>query len=176
MTERWLPVVGWEDRYEVSDQGAVRSLAKSWYGRNQFGQEFLCSRAGRLLKQQYKDNRGVSYYRVHLCDSDRQRWPWVHTLILEAFVGLAPPGHECAHLDGNTRHNYLNNLTWKTTFGNYEDRVRHGTQLKQKLTAEDARTIRAAKGTCLERELAAVYGVVPGTIGKIWRGERWSWA
>ena len=33
--ERWLPIPGWEDRYEVSDFGRVRSLGMEHL--NQFG-------------------------------------------------------------------------------------------------------------------------------------------
>src|SRR6185437_12075177 len=122
MSERWLPVVGWEGLYEVSDQGRVKRCGRwaNYIGKRRVAAYWIPER---LLKLQFRDNRGVSYWRTHLCDSGRSRWPWVHTLMLEAFVGPPPVGCECAHKDGDTYgNNKLSNLEWKTTWENYQDR------------------------------------------------------
>lgn len=67
------------------------------------------------------------YMQVHLrgvgCDG---RQALVHRLVLEAFIGPCPHGHECRHLDGNPGNNRLDNLAWGTPTENGEDKFRHG--------------------------------------------------
>jgi hypothetical protein len=53
----------------------------------------------------------------------------VHHLVLEAFVGPRPAGHEAAHGDGDKTNNALANLRWATPKENAADRYRHGTVL-----------------------------------------------
>ena len=38
----------------------------------------------------------------------------LHRLVLEAWVGAAPAGHQAHHVDGDKRHNALVNLAWVT--------------------------------------------------------------
>ena len=67
------------------------------------------------------------YQQITLChDCVRHKWS-VNRLILFAFVGPAPPGKECRHLDGNKDNNCLENLLWGTRAENIRDAIRHGT-------------------------------------------------
>jgi hypothetical protein len=50
----------------------------------------------------------------------------VHRLVLEAFVGQAPPGTICCHENANRSDNRLVNLRWGTPSENEADRKRHG--------------------------------------------------
>lgn len=54
----------------------------------------------------------------------------IHQLVLLAFVGPAPTGTECRHLDGNPVNNQLENLAWGTPAENNADQVQHGTRVK----------------------------------------------
>lgn len=94
--ERWLPVRGYEGRYEVSDQGRVRSLVKG---------------EPRLLAMR-TSNRGR--VQVPLTKDGKKRMLLAYRLMLEAFVGPCPPGHEASHLDGDKTNNALANLAWET--------------------------------------------------------------
>jgi hypothetical protein len=77
-------------------------------------------RTGRVLVPHDKDG----YLRVDLGPSKRL----VHALVLEAFAGPCPPGHEARHVHDPTRDNCaLWNLAWGTKKENGADRVRHGT-------------------------------------------------
>lgn len=110
MDERWLPIPGYEGRYDVSDQGRVRSLA--------WGKE-------RILKT-CMDHKG--YLQVGLSGGGPlARVPRVHRLVLLAFVGPRPDGMECRHIDGDHQNNILGNLRWGTHSENEFDRVKHGT-------------------------------------------------
>ena len=120
--ERWLPVVGYEGLYEVSDLGRVRSLDRV---------SNATLRKGRILRQS-KNTQGR--FQVGLHRDRRQTSKTVHKLVLEAFVGQAPPGLEACHNNGNHEDNRLENLRWDTKSSNVLDQVRHGQHLHARKT------------------------------------------
>lgn len=107
----WLPVIGFEGFYEVSDQGLI------WTTRRKG------SRGG-LLKTPL-DNR--NYQQINLCKEGTKLHAHVHVVVASAFHGPCPPRMECRHLDGNRSNNTASNLSWGTFSENNLDRVRHGT-------------------------------------------------
>lgn len=109
--ECWLPVPGFEDQYQVSDLGRVRSLR--WA-------------TPRVLRP------GPSNYGHLSVVLGRGNTRMVHALVLLAFVGARPSGAECRHLDGNPANNRLDNLRWGTRTENILDAVRHGTWNSEK--------------------------------------------
>lgn len=118
-TEKWLPVVGMEYLYEVSDRGKVRSRDRiAPNGRKHKGRELARTR-----------NAG-GYKKVKLSDGEKVYSRSVHRLVLEAFVGPAPAGHECCHNNGDPGDNRLENLRWDTHLENMADMVRHGNSQK----------------------------------------------
>lgn len=118
--ERWLPVVGFEDRYQVSDQGRVKSQAY------QVGTKYgdPCWHPGRILTGR-KTKKGYVIVGLSYAGgkSVQKR---VHRLVLEAFVGPCPDGMECCHGPGGPSDNRLDNLRWDTREENARDIVRHG--------------------------------------------------
>lgn len=115
VTERWLPVVGWEGLYEVSDLGHVRSLARRTPGG---------IRGGRTLRLAVARN---GYLCVSLWKLGVGTTRTVHTLVTEAFIGPRPEGHQVRHLDGNRAHPELSNLAYGTPAENSADMKVHGT-------------------------------------------------
>ncbi|PIB80533.1 hypothetical protein CQY23_03060 [Mycobacterium celatum] len=109
VTDRWLPVVGYEGFYEVSSDGRVRSLKRRF----------------RILKQAVHPRGG--YRQVTLAKNGHHRTHKVHRLVLEAFVGRCPPGFVGCHNDGDTSNNRADNLRWDSPSANNFDLVRHGT-------------------------------------------------
>lgn len=122
--ERWLPVVGDEERYEVSDMGRVRRLPQ--WTRNGSTEYF---REGALLKP-FVDAHGYP------CVDLRQRGPTgsktvgrvrkVHALVMEAFVGPRPEDMDTCHNNGDKLDSRLANLRYDTKSSNGFDTVRHG--------------------------------------------------
>ncbi|GAA1148019.1 hypothetical protein GCM10009651_35920 [Microbacterium natoriense] len=119
MTERWAAVVGFENLYEVSDLGNVRSIDR----------EVTYSNGGvRRYESRVLTGRVTAsgHVRVSLYGGTRGRDHFVHRLVLESFVGPRPDGMEGCHENGVPGDNRLTNLRWDTTRGNHLDRVKHG--------------------------------------------------
>lgn len=123
--ERWLPVVGYEDLYEVSDLGRVRSLDRWVTERGSTKRPYLVRGRLRSLKPQADSG----YILVPLSREGADRNYRVHTLVLEAFVRPKPPNLECLHADGDRANNALSNLSWGTRQQNMHDAMRHGTHV-----------------------------------------------
>jgi len=102
LIEIWKPVVGYEDLYEVSNMGRVKSLY--------FGKE-------KILKG-IKDKDG--YFRVHLYKFKKQLLFGIHRLVLMAFIGKHEDikKNQCNHKNGFKDDNRMCNLEWTTVRGN----------------------------------------------------------
>lgn len=117
----WLPVVGWDDLYQVSDSGQVRSLDREVVLAT--GQRQL--RRGRILRTHPNGPRG--HLKVWLIRKVGERsHRYVHELVLEAFVGPRPAGLLGLHWDDDPSNNIVANLRWGTHADNMHDCVRNG--------------------------------------------------
>lgn len=157
--ERWLPVVGYEGRYEVSDHGRVRNVRKTKRGP-----------AGRLLKAGPGAQR---YPVVTLSANGHRKAVTVHRLVLAAFVGPCPDGWHGRHLDGGRTNNRLDNLAWGTPQQNSDDTKRHGARWS-KLTQEDVDEIRAtyALGRSQYR-IGLLFGIRQSQVSNIVLCRQW---
>lgn len=118
MSEIWKPVLGWEDSYEVSTLGRVRSLARFSAGANRWYRS-------QIVKPILGSRR---YYVVNLSTIGRRKQYFLHKLVLEAFVGPSPLGHEACHSpDPSPANCSLGNLRWDTRKSNHADKKLHGT-------------------------------------------------
>ena len=121
MTERWLPVPGYEGRYSVSDQGRVRSEARSSIRKN----GMPLNLKERILKPVPLPASG--HLRVGLMTDGKAKMFLVHRLVLTAFVRPPEPGEEACHYpDYNPANNRLENLMWGTRSVNQQQRVEMG--------------------------------------------------
>lgn len=169
-TENWVQVPGYENLYEVSDLGSVRSMprkAMANYGERIYG--------GKLLAPVIRKADGYLVVSMYRFGVRSQRT--IHTLVIEAFVGPAPDGMECCHNNGRKSDCRLENLRWGTKQENSKDKALHGTALKgsknpsAKLCERDVIEILQSSGTCAE--IAAKYSVSDVLIGNIRRGKSW---
>lgn len=119
--EAWLPVAGYEDLYQVSSLGRVRSLDRTVPHRYS-GQVRL---KGRVLKPAPCPPFG--YLMVNLSSGGIERTALVHQLVTVAFHGPRPPGMEVLHGPGGRLDNRAANLSWGTPSANQQDKRRDGT-------------------------------------------------
>lgn len=172
MSETWKPIPGYEGIYEASNIGGVR---------------YLMVRHG--LKAERRDvplirklHLARGYYALQLINAAGKRTSHnVHRLVLMAFVGPCPPSHQGCHLNGVRTDNRVENLAWATVKENHSHKRLHGTLAVgerngyAKLTTGIVSDIRIAARVGVKRaDLAAQYGVHPGTISRIIKRERWS--
>jgi hypothetical protein len=124
--ENWLPVVGFEGEYSVSDQGRVRS--ESRYVRCLSGSPTNLVESRRLLRQRIlKVTMSSGYPKVALGrgSDGRDRGRRIHVLVAEAFIGPRPDGMYVRHLNDNPCDNWLENLAYGTPEQNQLDRYRN---------------------------------------------------
>lgn len=174
-SERWLPVVGHEGHYEVSDLGRVRSVNRAIPQRHSSGDvAAIHSYQGRILRPVL--NSG-GYQKVNLSREGKKITRAVHRLVLEAFIGLAPDRQECLHGPGGAADERLSNLRWGTKVENMADKKRDGTHTageshpSSKLTLSQVLEIRADDRP--HAEVAMDYGVTAGTISSIKSRRSW---
>lgn len=166
MIENWMPVVGWENFYEVSDNGNVKSIkrkAKTTFGERDY--------AGNLLKP-IKCSNG--YMAVNLTNGKIRKQYNIHVLVLEAFVGKRPLNYDACHNDGNKENCKLTNLRWDTRKNNHADKLLHGTSTHnvKKITKEIADNIKSSLET--NKYLSKFYGLSTTQIWRIKSGLAWN--
>lgn len=116
-------MVGWEGMYEVSNLGRVKSLARMVTAGGRSGVTRHINLPNRIVSG---STLKTGHILVALSLNGKVHHRYVHRLVLEAFVGPAPQGHECCHYNGNGSDNRLENLRWDTRSANHLDKVRHG--------------------------------------------------
>lgn len=94
MVEIWKPIKGYEELYEVSDLGRVRSL-----------------RTGKEMKQRTGYD---GYIRVALTKQGQQKSRLLHRLVAGAFVANPQELPEVNHKDEDKTNNLPKNLEWCT--------------------------------------------------------------
>lgn len=102
MSENWMVVNGYEGRYEISDEGRVRTIPH-------------VKKTGAWQKQIMLKLRPAwnGYIVVKLFDGERYHHHLVHRLVYENFIGSAK-GFDVNHIDENKTNNALENLNLLT--------------------------------------------------------------
>ncbi len=165
MDERWLPAVGYEGVYEVSDLGRVRRIGAA-----------RGATPGRVLKATV--NRS-GYLVVRLTVGARSVKAFVHRLVAMAHIGPPPSAtHEVNHKDRDRLNPRATNLEWVTRSENIRHAITLGVttyrgedNVGHKLTWDDVVAIRSSSAGA--RELGRRYGVHHKTICDIRAGRKW---
>lgn len=168
--EVWMPVLGYDGLYEVSNLGAIR--------RDRGAPARSLGVPGRTLQP---TTEATGYVVVSLSRHGEVRKHRLNRVVLEAFCGPAPfDGAQAAHNDGDPTRNALTNLRWATPIENQADVDRHGRRCRgenvhgARLAEGDVREIRRLFRTGRSNpEIAGVFGVSPSTIHLIRHNRTW---
>ena len=119
MTEIWLPIEGYENLYEVSNLGRVRSLERTVIRKN--GVKLKVS--GKILKPRV--NKG--YLFVTLCKNGIGRNCYLHRLVSTAFIPNPNNLPQVNHLSEDKLNNSVENLEWCSA----KENINYGTRNKR---------------------------------------------
>jgi hypothetical protein len=169
MSERWLPVVGYEGLYEVSDLGRLRSVDR------------IDSAGCRLRGKTRTMKPDPSGYQIAVLAKDGVKRSFrFHRLVLETFVGPCPPGMEGCHGPNGSTDNRLSELRWDTRKSNVADKFAAGTQpsgtkiWKSKLTDRAVRKMRVlARRGVPRKEIARQFFTSSGNVSKVVTRKAW---
>lgn len=175
MSEVWKDIPGFEDFYQVSNIGRVRSVDR-----------VVTFSDGRVRK--YKGNvlklciGNGGYEQVRLCNGGRCNTKSVHRLVLETFKPHVNMDNlDVNHMDGNKLNNHLTNLEWLTRrdnilhaydmglIDNEGERGPH-TTLSKVDVLEILQRLDAGE---LQKDIALDYSVGRACISRINIGLRW---
>ncbi len=133
MAERWRSVVGFEDKYQVSNLGRVRKIQDG------------------VLVSQHLNPDG--YTELALWHEGRNHYFKVHTLVAAAFLGPRPLGKEVNHIDLVRSNNKASNLEYLSHAQNLAHSSANGSKFGARgerhgqavLTRQDVIRIREAR-------------------------------
>lgn len=173
--EGWMPIPGYEGRYDVSDMGRVRSYV---------GGGGRIDPVPILMRQSSIKPRGYFVVRLYSGKAGASTGMLVHRLVLFAFVGPPPESqkHAC-HGNDNPTDNRLSNLRWGSQSENVIDayrnaragvRTRGAGQHLSKITDDDVREMRRLHaGGMSYGKLARAYKMSAPNVASIIKRRTW---
>lgn len=192
--EQWFPVSvnGIPYPYHISDKGRVKRTEPPTFDNRQTWVNRILHHSPHTSGYRQVNLWTVSPGRVRSGSRasgkprKRARKVFIHRLVLEAFVGPCPPGHQANHKNMDRADNRLVNLEWIEVSENLRHRPNKGMKEKisklnrgesnprAKLTEVDVIDIlfRVAAGEGYA-DIGSDYGVTRGSISKIATGQYW---
>lgn len=167
-TEIWKDIVGYENLYQVSSHGAVRSLKRTI--QHKFSGTITIRE--RILKHRISKN-GYPY--VDLCNHDQKRY-YVHRLVLTAFLPNTYNKPCINHKNSVRTDNRIENLEWCTYSENElhwyrevgralsEKQINAFKKVREERIAQHATYLTYNGQTLTTAQWARVLGISPDTI------------
>jgi len=109
--ERWLPVVGYEGYYEVSDFGRVRRLDRYTTDCGKGGASRTRFIRGGLVSPNLNEN---GYRHLQLYRDGHKTRVKLHRIIAQAWIPNPDNLPQVNHKDENPNNNHISNLEWCT--------------------------------------------------------------
>lgn len=106
-TEEWRPIKGYENYYEISNFGRVKSLARYDLKGNFRQEKFL------------KPSKNRGYYQIRLRKNNKNKSYYVHRLVANNFLSNPNNYPIVNHKDECKTNNNVENLEFCTSYYNY---------------------------------------------------------
>lgn len=177
--EVWKDIQGYEDKYQVSNYGRVRSKERV-VDRGKYG---LLEVHAKNLTARQKEN---GYLIVGLYSHNKGKNAYIHRLVAKAFIPNPDNLPTVNHKDGNKKHNFVSNLEWTSYSDNNKHAYNHGLTHSNKNNSHMSKKVKAydlsgnLKYTFpsmreAERELKLSNGTVHMAIKKGWHYAGFVW-
>jgi plasmid maintenance system antidote protein VapI len=162
--EVWKPVAGYEEFYQVSTYGRIKSF----------------QRKKPIIRKPQLDKDG--YLHVGLSLDGKPKYFSVHVLVATAFIPNPDNKPEVNHRIGWKLNCHVSNLEWATHEENMEHAVKTGLQVAQKGTENSQAKIKDEEiiiyirnnpDGLTGRQLAEMFGMAENTISDIQTGKYW---
>lgn len=173
--EIWKPIPEFEELYEISNFGNIRT----YYKKGNYKEKFLT--------EPYELSPCIDkYYKYVLLHKNGQKYKIaIHRLVLLTFIGK-PENEKMqgSHKNGDSLDNRLINLCWESSKDNTNRKYNHGTMFNipsgekhhnSKLLKEDIKEIRniyKMRGIT-QKELSIKYNTTISNINKILKNKAW---
>lgn len=174
MKEIWKNIKGYEDLYQVSDTGRVKSLSRLRKGNGGYTSE-------RILKPTLNSKTGYLY--VALCKDGKPKTKSIHRFQAIAHIKNSKNKPEVNHKDGNKLNNNSYNLEWVTSSENRNHAFAIGIQesrgskhYKSTLNEKQVRIIKHLKNIpngLKQYHVARLFCVNRFVIYNIWNNKTW---
>ena len=167
MKEVWKPIKNYENYYEVSNFGNIKSLERNrWNG---FGNY----KTKEFIMKTSKDKKGylIGNFRV----DKKSKGFKVHRIVASEFIDNALKKPEVNHINGIKSDNRVENLEWCTHKENMHHSIfilKNNTK-HSNLTKKDIVAIRRLARVRNQKEIAKAYGISQSTVSRIYLKKSW---
>lgn len=129
---KWLPIKDYENLYEVSDTGLIKSVDRVLKVKGQKDRLFK----GKELY--LHSNTQLEYKQVSLWKDNKGHTLYVHRLVAQTFIPNPENKPEVNHINGNRQDNRVENLEWVTSSENSYHANEYGLRVySNRLTEEE---------------------------------------
>lgn len=181
MTEQWRGIKNYENKYEVSNLGRVRSIERKSSPFDNNG-TITVRRVKEII---LKPGLFRGYKRVDLCKNGKHEILRVHRLVASAFISNPDNKPEVNHKNGAKDDNDTNNLEWCTRYENAHHAKENGlynsergeSRYNSKLNREKVLQIRKKYMPQIYTMpmLSKEYGVTISCIQSVIERTSWNW-
>lgn len=134
--EIWGPIIDYEDYYEISNLGRIKSLDRTVVYTNRNRTQHYKSK----LLTPSKNQDG--YFKVSLNKDGKLDVKIIHRLVALAFIPNPENKPQINHIDGNKLNNCVDNLEWNTNIENLNHSYLNNLNPNIKLSKDDVILIR----------------------------------
>ena len=178
MKEEWEDIPEYEDMYQISNLGRVRSLSRTYV--NSLGHS-------RKLKTRFMSlvPNSDGYLEFACCKKGKYKRFSVHRLVAKLFLSNEFNLPQVNHIDGDKTNNSYDNLEWCTI--SYNIQHAYDTGLKYQKTGVDHYAAKLSEEDVIEildllkskqwtlKEIGSMYNVSFGNISSIKNGRTWKY-